>query len=112
MNVGNHRQRFGRIERSAFRELDIDVERIRSGKFDVEPVAGPNGLLTVRYLVGKPIARLKLGVAERECDDDDKAYRGVESGPRYHAYCNPAAKTPQDVQRGVHVPDGGNEFGL
>src|SRR5262245_36856709 len=112
MHVGNHCECFGRIERCAFRKLYIDLERICTGQFHVQALAGLDGLLPVGHLVGEAIARLKLGVAKRKEGDDDQADRRIEAGPGHHPHRDPAAKPSQHVQSGVHVSDACHEFSL
>ena len=55
---------FGRVERFSLRKLDQHVNRIGAGQFHVEPLAGRNRLLAVGHLIGEPVARLKLQIAE------------------------------------------------
>src|SRR5262249_20211928 len=65
MNLGDHRQRLGCVERSALRKLDIDLERIGPGQLYVQTLAGLDRLLSIRYLVGEAITRVQLRIANR-----------------------------------------------
>jgi len=111
MDVVNNRQSFRRIQRS-LRKLDVNVERICAGQFEVKTMAGLDGLFAVRHLLGQPIACLELRVAERQSADDQQADQRVEAGPCHHADCDPPAEPAQNVQRIVHVSDRRDEFGF
>ena len=53
MHIVNDRQSFGRIERS-LRKLDVNVEWICAGQFEVEAMAGLDCLFAVGHLLGQP----------------------------------------------------------
>ena len=72
VDIADHAQRFGRIERGALREFDQDVDRVGAGQLGVEAMARLHSLFLVGHLVGEPIARLQLRVADRQDDDDEQ----------------------------------------
>src|SRR3981189_2347446 len=92
---------FRRIERCAFRELDQDVDRIGTVKFGIETMACSDCLLPVGYLVGKAIARFKIGVDQTQTADNPNAEQAVEPGTVHHSRGNPSAKTPEHVYGSV-----------
>ena len=62
VNVADHLQHVGVVERLALGPIDHDVKRIGAGQLLVELLGGSHGLLAIGHLVGQAIARRQRGV--------------------------------------------------
>ena len=101
VNVGDRLQRLRRIERRALGEFDQNVDRIGAGQLGVEAPARRHRLLLVRHLIGEPVARLEMGIDQRQAADKDHRDQAEQAGPADHAHRDPVAEIAQRLDPGV-----------
>ena len=101
MNIRDRLQGLRRIERGALGKFDQDVDWIGAGQLGVKTPAGLHRLLFVRHLIGKPVARLQIGVDNGETADKQHRNQTEQPGTADHAHRDPVAKIAQHLHAGI-----------
>ncbi len=77
------------------------MHRVGARELLVQPAGGRQRLLPIRHLIREPIARLELGMREREQGEECKADEGVEARMAHHPIDNPADEFAQPIHQGI-----------